>query len=57
MEKCTSCNVKRKPVAAESLTNRFEIVYHKCPYCKTTLRLVERKPNDRNVGKGQPEAK
>lgn len=44
MEICTTCDVERKPVAAESLTNWYEMVFHKCPSCKSLLRVVERKP-------------
>ena len=50
MEKCTGCDIERKPVAAESLTNWYEVVLYRCPSCKTILRLVERKPNGGNAG-------
>ena len=43
-ETCTTCNIPRKPVAAEPLTNWYELVTHRCPSCKTVLRLVERRP-------------
>jgi hypothetical protein len=36
-------DVARKPVASEDAGHWYEIVIHKCPSCRSLLRLVERK--------------
>jgi hypothetical protein len=49
LETCTACDIERKPVADETVTSWYEIVFYRCPSCKTTLRVVERKPNIGNA--------
>lgn len=50
-ETCTACNVMRKAVDAEPLTNWYELVSYRCPSCKTVLRVVERRPKGGNAGR------
>jgi uncharacterized protein with PIN domain len=39
----TGCNVRRKAIASEPVTNWYQISFYKCPRCNAVLRLVERK--------------
>lgn len=42
-ELCTACDRPRKAVASEPINRWFHIVVHRCPNCRTELRMVERR--------------
>ena len=44
--KCSSCDIDRKLVYAETSTRIYEIRSYRCSACKTILRLVERRHSE-----------
>jgi hypothetical protein len=50
-ETCMACNIDRKAVAGEPLTDWYEVVFYRCPSCKTILRLLERKRDGGKAGR------
>jgi hypothetical protein len=53
---CVACNVSRKAVGSEPVTNWYRITFYKCPSCKSVLRLVERRQHPlKDFGKRLPD--
>jgi hypothetical protein len=48
---CAACNTPRKAVSLELLNERYQIVLHECPSCKSVLRLVEHRKVIPDFGK------